>query len=171
MTTDPSRLGIYILDVGQGDCTFVVPPLGEGEPVLFDCNDAYVAERFVSNHDIKRLRAVIASHLDRDHIRGIVPFLETYFASSNVVDELFVGADRPLDDAEENSEIAVLLNRALTWEKHPPCPGFSLASPTRTKYPAVISQGKDWKIELVLPHYSTGLSATMGEEEANTASA
>lgn len=171
MTTDKSRLGIYILDVGQGDCTFVVPPLGEGDPVLVDCNDAYVAERFVSNHDIKRLRAVVASHLDRDHIRGIVPFLETYFASSNVVDELFVGADRPLDNAEEDSEIAVLLERALTWEKQPPCSGFSLANPTRTKYPSVISRGTDWKIELVLPYYSTALSATMGEEDANTVSA
>ena len=53
-------LGIYFLDVGQGDCTFVVPPAGEGRPILFDCNDAYVALRFVANHGITHLAAVVA---------------------------------------------------------------------------------------------------------------
>jgi beta-lactamase superfamily II metal-dependent hydrolase len=63
-----------MLDVGQGDCTIVVLPAAHGEEpsaIVFDCADAYVAERFVANHAIKRLRAVVASHLDIDHIRGV----------------------------------------------------------------------------------------------------
>lgn len=53
MGRDPSPLlRVFFLDVGQGDCTFIVPPDGEGAPILFDCADAYVAERFVANHGI-----------------------------------------------------------------------------------------------------------------------
>jgi hypothetical protein len=43
-------LRVFFLDVGQGDCTFVVPPVAESAPILFDCADSYVAERFVAAH-------------------------------------------------------------------------------------------------------------------------
>lgn len=75
-------LKVFFLDVGQGDCTFVVPPSGESAPILFDCSDAYVAERFVANHDIADLAAVVVSHLDQDHIKGLLPFLRTHFSAS-----------------------------------------------------------------------------------------
>lgn len=58
-----SPLGVYFMDVGQGDCSFVVPPDGAGA-ILFDCNDAHVADRFVVDHGITHLSAVVASHLD-----------------------------------------------------------------------------------------------------------
>lgn len=126
MAPESSPLGIYILDVGQGDCTFIVPPRGEGAPILFDCNDAYVAERFASNHAITHLRAVIASHLDRDHIRGIVPFLQSHFDSGRTLEMLVVGIDRPPDRGGPGHEISTLLERALAWERTPPCAGFVL---------------------------------------------
>ncbi|MFO0605017.1 MAG: hypothetical protein U0324_17690 [Polyangiales bacterium] len=73
MSRDPTRLEIYRHDVGQGDCTVVIPPDGEGAPILFDCADLYVAERFCDNHGITRLAAVVVSHLDVDHIRVSSP--------------------------------------------------------------------------------------------------
>lgn len=171
MTTDAARLGIYMLDVGQGDCTFIVPPQGEGDAILLDCNDAYVAERFVSNHGIRRLRAVVASHLDRDHIRGIVPFLETYFSNGNSIDMLFVGVDRPPGEPGKAVEVARLLERALAWAEDPPCPGFILSDPTRVAAPVVLASGSGWQIELVLPFYTSRVRATgIGGEDPNRSS-
>lgn len=46
MAAEGSALSVYFLDVGQGDCTFIVPPEGEGDPIMFDCPDPYVAERY-----------------------------------------------------------------------------------------------------------------------------
>lgn len=154
MPADPSRLGIYILDVGQGDCTFIVPPQGEGAPILFDCNDAYVAERFASNHDVTHLAAVIASHLDRDHIRGIVPFLTTHFARGGTLERLVVGVDRPPAEDGPAHEIATLLEHAIRWERTPPCAGFALVTPVRDRAgPLRIAAGPGWTVDLVLPFH------------------
>ena len=163
-------LAVYVLDVGQGDCTFIVPPQNGGA-ILFDCNDAYVAERFVSNHGLHHLEAVVVSHLDRDHIRGIVPFLKNHFAAGRTVGRLFIGLDRQ-PNAGEKSEIAILLLHALEWSVTPPCPGFSLADPTRTAGPVVVASGVDWSVELMLPFYEQRLRATgLGGENPNLCSA
>ncbi|HEX4421268.1 MAG TPA: hypothetical protein VH165_25310 [Kofleriaceae bacterium] len=165
------RLAIYVLDVGQGDCTFIVPPEGQGAPILVDCNDWYVAERFVANHGIVHLDAVIASHLDRDHIRGIVPFLMNHFAVGRSLGKLIIGIDRQLKGAEQR-EIAILLRQALAWSSHPPCPGFSLEDPTRGATPRTIAQGTDWSVQLVLPFHATRLeSLGLGGEDPNLCSA
>jgi beta-lactamase superfamily II metal-dependent hydrolase len=165
------RLGVYILDVGQGDCTFIVPPKGQGAPILFDCNDAYVAERFTSNHNINRLHAVVASHLDRDHIRGIVPFLLNHFAAGRTLALLVLGIDR-IPTKGENKEIAALIEQALLWDAAPPCPGFAIADPTRSQAPMVIATGPDWSVELVLPFYAARLRAlAVGGEDPNLCSA
>lgn len=171
MTTDQTRLGIYMLDVGQGDCTFIVPPQGEGDPILLDCNDAYVAERFIANHGFSRLCAVVASHLDRDHIRGIVPFLETYFAGGNTVEQLFVGVDRPPAEPGQGVEVARLLERALEWAATPPCSGFTLSDPTRARAPLRLASGPGWQVDLVLPYYASRVRATgIGGEDPNACS-
>lgn len=172
MTIDRSRLGIYVLDVGQGDCTVIVPPQGEGAPILLDCNDAYVAERFVAKHGIHCLRAVVASHLDRDHIRGIVPFLETFFANGNTVELFFVGVDRPPAEPEQGLEVARLLERALEWAATPPCAGFTLSDPTRAGAPLCLASGPGWQVDLVLPYYASRVRATgVGGEDPNNCSA
>lgn len=169
MAPDPSRLGIYVLDVGQGDCTFIVPPRGEGAPILFDCNDAYVAERFASNHAITHLRAVIASHLDRDHIRGIVPFLKTHFDSGRTLEMLVIGVDRPPGEDGPGREISVLLEHALRWER---TAGFVLEDPTRRTAPLRLAEGPGWAVDLVLPFYADRLRATgLGDEDPNRCSA
>jgi len=169
---DSSRLGIYILDVGQGDCTFIVPPRGEGAPILFDCNDAYVAERFASNHSLTHLGAVIASHLDRDHIRGIVPFLKTHFSSKRTLDRLVVGLDRPPGEDGLGHEISTLIEHALRWEREPPCRGFVLEDPTRRAAPLRLAEGPGWTVDLVLPFHGDRLRALgIGGVDPNRCSA
>jgi len=84
-------LSVFFLDVGQGDCTFIVPPEGEGAPILFDCADELVASRFCTDHGITDLQAVVASHLDIDHVRGMLPFLKERFESNKRVERLLSG--------------------------------------------------------------------------------
>lgn len=159
MPADESRLGIYFLDVGQGDCTFVVPPAGEGSAVLFDCRDNYVAERFVANHGIRHLRAAVASHMDMDHMRGLLPFLRTYFAGGGTLDLLVLGIDRKLHTGK-NKAIAALLQQAIDWERTPPCAGFALREPVRDRTtPLQIASGTDWSVDIVLPFVGTRFAA------------
>ena len=163
-------LGIYFLDVGQGDCTFVVPPDGEGDPILFDCADHVVAERFCANHRIRHLECVIASHLDVDHIRGILPFLENLFADRRRVRRLFVGLDRaPRDE----SNLTALIEKACAWEREPPHPGFVLEAPDRTAAgPKLVAEGVGWRVELLLPFHGTVLEAVAaGDRSSNRCSA
>lgn len=109
-----SPLGVYFLDVGQGDCSFIVPPAGGA--VLFDCNDAYVAERFVADHGINHLAAAVVSHLDVDHIRGVLPFLEGFLARGGKVDEVYLGMDAKPEE-RLNETCTALLDRAIAWER------------------------------------------------------
>jgi competence protein ComEC len=172
MAPESGRLGIYVLDVGQGDCTFIIPPGGEGGSILFDCRDPYVAERFVSNHALTHLRAVVVSHLDQDHIRGIVPFLQGHFDSGRTVESLVIGIDRPPGPDGPGREIRTLLERALYWEANPPCEGFVLEDATRRREPLRIAGGPDWFVELVLPfHGDVMRAAGLGDADPNTCSA
>lgn len=161
------RLGVYFLDVGQGDCSFVVGPRMEADPVLFDCADAYVAERFVKDHRIRRLSAVVVSHLDRDHIGGLLPFLCNFLGGGGEVGTLYVSIDR---DVKELSQTAAeLLEQALVWhwEKK-----LALAPSQRNVAPEVVCEGVGWKIEVVLPGYADVLGQRLeGGEEPNPCSA
>lgn len=98
-----------------GDCSFVVPPAGAGA-VLFDCNDAHVAERFVTDHGIHHLDAAIVSHLDVDHIRGMVSFLKAFMEGGGTVKALYLGLDGP-SDARSGASASALLDAAQSWEK------------------------------------------------------
>jgi beta-lactamase superfamily II metal-dependent hydrolase len=111
------RVGVYMLDVGQGDCTFVVGPR-DAAPVLFDCPDAYVAERFVKDHGITRLSAAIASHLDRDHVGGFLPFLHAFRAlhGPSSVEAFYVNADKKPDPELRRAAYA-LLEQAIEWDR------------------------------------------------------
>jgi len=154
MPAEPSSLKVHFLDVGQGDCTFVVPPEGEGDPILFDCADLYTAERFVANHGIENLQAVVASHLDIDHVRGMLPFLKHHFATGRRVERLVLGLDR-VPQKGQDKNLQALVDAALNWEKEPPHEGFSLEPPFRTKTPLVLAERPGWSVELVLPWYGT----------------
>lgn len=169
MSRDPSRLEVYCLDVGQGDCTVIVPPHGEGDPILFDCADAYVAERFFANHKMRRLEAVVVSHLDVDHIRGVLPFLRQYFAGGGRVGSLVLGIDRAPSRCGEAA--ASLIEAALDWENSLASEGFCLLPPSRTRSPTTLASGRDWRVDLVLPFYGSALQAQYDGDEPNLASA
>lgn len=171
MPADSGNLQVYFLDVGQGDCTFIIPPEGQGDPILFDCADWYVAARFVANHRITSLAAVVASHLDIDHVRGLLPFLRNHFAEGRRVERLVLGLDRnPRPDRDKN--LHALLEAALDWERHPPHDGFTLEPPFRTRAPLELAAGPDWKVQLVLPWYGTVTGAlTARGHEPNHCSA
>ncbi|NOY24308.1 MAG: hypothetical protein GXP62_00385 [Oligoflexia bacterium] len=148
---DRDQLGIYFLDVGQGDCTVVVPPAAECAPILFDCADAFVARCFMATHDVQHLRAVVASHLDVDHIRGLRPFLSKHFEEGRRVERLFLALDGRADPQHRN-EIVALLAQVRAWAEQPPHPGFSVESPFRTNAAVVpVAMGKGWRVDLVLP--------------------
>lgn len=166
MTRDPTRLEVYCLDVGQGDCTVVVPPEGKGDPILFDCADPYVAERFFSNHDVKRIEAVVVSHLDVDHIRGVLPFLQQHFAQGGEVGALILGLDRP-EALQQGTE---LIDAALAWERNPPHAGFRLLPPYRADGPCRLAAGTGWSVDLILPDYPLALRAQHRGGENNLAS-
>ena len=156
------RLAVYMLDVGQGDCSFVVPPADEGDPILFDCADPYVASRFVANHRITRLAAVVTSHLDRDHIRGILPFLKSFFSNGGRVDRLLIGLDR-VPTSGGDVTIRALIEQALEWMDTPPHEGFVVDDPRRFEdQPLRILGHGDWTIDAVLPTYAARLKAGLG---------
>jgi competence protein ComEC len=68
---------LSILDVGQGDCVVLHDP-EHGEAVLIDCptGRGQVALDFLTALNIQRLRAVVVSHLHRDHYGGIEESLD-----------------------------------------------------------------------------------------------
>ncbi len=171
MPVDPSALGVYFLDVGQGDCTFVVPPEGEGSPILFDCADPYVAERFVANHGITHLEAVVVSHLDLDHIRGMLPFLKNHFEAGRQVHRLITGLDRQPRRGRQ-VKLREFIAQAIAWEQNKPHEGFVLRDAVRDgDGPVRIATGSGWQVDLVLPWHGTRTDALVDGAEANRCSA
>lgn len=160
-------VAVYALDVGQGDCTFVVAGNPADGVVLFDCNDHYVAERFVVDHDIKTIQAVVVSHLDRDHIRGMLPFLRWFLNDpARRIEHVYVGLDR---DRKTISKVAAeLVDNLLAWrEPHK----LELHAPQREDAPRTIWSTPAWRTELVLPRYDDLLEVEMdGDDEPNRCS-
>lgn len=158
------RLGAYFLDVGQGDCSFVIDTNGEG--VLFDCRDDRVAQQFVLHHDVKHLRAVVVSHLDLDHIRGMQSFLTWFLSQKNRrLDEIYIGFDRPGLPATATA----LIQSVLRWQKEG---RLKLGRPEREARPKTIWENGDTRVDIVLPHYHSQLADRMeGGERPNPSSA
>ncbi len=162
-----ATVAIYALDVGQGDATFILAREPGDGAILFDCNDPYVCERFVVDHGIHSLHNVVVSHLDRDHIRGLLPFLKWFLETHNgTVGHVYVGLDR---DRERVSKTAAeLIDAVLGWESDR---RFALHAPQREDVPRVIHRGGSWEASLILPRYSALLRTEMdGEDEPNRCS-
>lgn len=158
MSTD--GLAVYFLDVGQGDCSLIVPPDGRISPILVDCADAYVARSFVRDHKIETLDAVVVSHLDYDHICGISSFVQDYLDQGFKIKKIVVGIDR---DVEKLSGAAkTLLENVFRWrdEGH-----ILVGAPHRESEPKVIADGDGWSVEIVLPFYDKLLQARYEEAE------
>lgn len=164
------RVGVYMLDVGQGDCTFVVGPSGDAAPVLFDCRDRYVAERFVKDHGIDRLSAAVVSHLDQDHIRGLLPFLRSFRSQHGPrsVEAFYVNVDRK-PDPELRRAAYVLLERVIEWDRQGEVPLFGSFREGTTKR---VCAGEGWSVDIVLPRLAELYQMRLeGGEQPNRTSA
>ena len=157
------QMQVFALDVGQGDCTFIIPPGDGNHAVLFDCHDSYVAERFVADHKLTCVTVVI-SHLDRDHVVGIRPFLQWCLEEKGVVvDSVWIARDRVLKRGKAKN-IRQLITYLTTEADRD---GFRLRMPVRENQPKVIMghEKDDWSVELVLPWYRPYLAAGVTEPE------
>jgi len=148
---NPRDLGIYFLDVGQGDCTVIVPPKGDGGAIVFDIADQFVLERFVANHGL-RVSDVIASHLDIDHIRGMLGFLRNHM---DAIDRVYLGTDRKPEPGQ-NRNLRELVEQIDAWGEGRPMPNIIPKDNWRDhEGPVTIREGKDWKVEIILPFNTT----------------
>ena len=143
----PTSVGIYCLDVGQGDCTVVVPPRAESGAIVFDVADQYVLERFVANHKL-RVTDVIASHLDIDHIRGMLGFLKGPAAAD--VEHVYIDLDRKTTSGEKETLDKLLDYVEGESEKVPPL-FIQRQSWRNNDGPLLVRRGTGWKVEIVLP--------------------
>lgn len=140
-------LGIYFLDVGQGDATVVLPPEGEGGALVFDCRDDVVVTKLLDHWQVKKLHALILSHLDWDHIAGARQLLRH---PGLEIERVQVSLDRELLHRESGGVEAKALLRALVdghdhgrWE-------FFGAH----RDPRPVAQGADWNLTLLAPEFA-----------------
>jgi beta-lactamase superfamily II metal-dependent hydrolase len=71
-----STLRVYFLDVGQGDCTLICLP--DNTAIVVDCAKELTLLEILGDKQIKHIRALIATHLDKDHIEGLNRVLKLY---------------------------------------------------------------------------------------------
>ncbi|WP_437593490.1 ComEC/Rec2 family competence protein [Sorangium sp. So ce1000] len=154
---------IFCLDVGQGDCTFVLPP-DEAGAILFDCRDTHVARMFVNNrrHPIRELRAIVFSHLDWDHIAGGQQFIRDFLSDGGRIRYVYIGADRDLDTAHERAKVAKeLVDFARSLESW----GAIDAVLAPLADPAEVDRStdeRDWSVRIVAPRQGVELGAARG---------
>ena len=79
----PKDLKIYFVDVGQGDCTFIVTP--KNKTILIDGggstgSDFHVGEStllpYILDRGYKKIDLMFISHFDQDHVGGLLTILE-----------------------------------------------------------------------------------------------
>lgn len=80
LTFRRDKFSINMLDIGQGDC-FVVND-GEGRAYISDCGSTSIKEvgkyrllPFLKYNACDRIRAIFVSHMDKDHVNGILELL------------------------------------------------------------------------------------------------
>ena len=166
-SSGPDRsVGIYFVDVGQGDATVVLPPTGEGGAIVFDCRDDHTVGALLRNWGVKRISAVIVSHLDLDHIAGLTGLLGSF---GDRIDRVFLSTDRDVSGSSPGAtharkliEQAVEGRRQGTWE---------LLPNTRDLRPVL--EGTGWSVSVIAPEHASALErvVTGDWEDANQASA
>lgn len=141
------RIAVFMLDVGQGDCTLVRLP--DDGAVVFDCADDHVLRKTLDGWNTPPIEAFVLSHLDQDHIAGALQFLQEYRGE---IRHVYAAPDRDVrDDHEQAKRAKALLDhvkeqslddgaRSRRWELH-----YS----TRDTRPIV--SGDDWAVRLLAP--------------------
>lgn len=79
----PKKLKIYFVDVGQGDCTFIVTP--KNKTILIDGGGSLSTEfdvgestllPYILDRGYTKIDYIFISHFDQDHVGGIFKILE-----------------------------------------------------------------------------------------------
>lgn len=160
----PREIGIYMVDVGQGDATVILLPDDRGA-VVFDCKDSSTVKKLLTHWEVDKLAAVIVSHLDLDHIAGVGDLLLTWSGS---IESVYIAADRALDDPDAHTTAKELARRAVDGEKNK-----RWALYPSHKHPAPILSGTGWRVRLLAPEYSKTMKRELGHDwdDANEYSA
>ncbi|MCK6591177.1 MAG: hypothetical protein L6Q76_26795 [Polyangiaceae bacterium] len=164
-------LHVFCLDVGQGDCTFVIPP--DNKPAyLFDCKDAHVARMFVRSHKIDKLAAVVFSHLDEDHVAGGEQFIKDFLSDGGSIEKVYVDADRAVSKGSAGSQTAMALLDFV--RKEAKSGAFQLMHPGAD--PADVDRStekRDWSVRIIAPSHGLMLDVARSEtaDEPNVHSA
>lgn len=77
-TVANSMMEVHFLDVGQGDCTLIIC---DGEAMLIDAGDndkGTKVQLYLKKHGVEKLKYVIGTHPDSDHIGGLDVILYKY---------------------------------------------------------------------------------------------
>ena len=98
------HLGVFMLDVGQGDCTVVLLP--DGNAVVFDCADERVLTKHLRHWGVPAIEAFVLSHLDQDHISGALHFLQSWKGPVRCV---CLSDDRNISDEHDEAKRAKAL--------------------------------------------------------------
>lgn len=96
----PKRLKIYFVDVGQGDCTFIVTP--KNKTILIDGGGS-ITENFdvgkkilipyLLDRGYTKIDYVILSHFDQDHVGGIFSILEELKVKNVIIGKQFENSE------------------------------------------------------------------------------
>lgn len=142
---------VVFLDVGQGDATIILPPEGEGDPIVFDCGpDGWVVTQQLKTWRIERLHAVIASHLDLDHVGGMATLLSAYSGRINLV---YFPMDR---DISKDQDGAVNVKK-LADQVRAPAKEWEVRIVHGDSRP--VASGTDWWVDVVAPPAQRQLDA------------
>lgn len=79
----PKNLKIYFVDVGQGDCTFIVTPNnktilidgGGSDSKEFDVGKSTLLP-YILDRGVTKIDYIVITHFDQDHVGGILTILE-----------------------------------------------------------------------------------------------
>jgi len=157
MADGPSSPGrsieVFALDVGQGDATLIVLP--DGRTILFDCADDWVVGKVIETWGIVSLSAVIASHLDRDHIGGMQGFLQNFVKGGGHVERVFLDTDgRSIAETTPRAALAKsLIDYVITGAERHQWKVYSVTTPETP-----IASGPGWTVRLVAPTQSMRLA-------------
>lgn len=105
-----SGLSVAFIDIGQGDATVVQLPDGT-DGVVIDCGKSgtHRVYSYLEESGIQRLRLVLLSHSDDDHVGGILGVLDNF---RGVVDEIAFNPDRLMGQTGEKKYRLFLLQLA-----------------------------------------------------------
>lgn len=144
---------VFCLDVGQGDLSLVLPPLGEGGAIIFDCRDAEVLLKTLGQYRIDHVGAFVISHLDRDHIAGVGEFLARF---EGRIDVIYLPVDREIGPNDPGREIArMTVGRVREGEEDAAGRGrWRVVDAKADPRPVAAANDGWWSVHVVAPRYS-----------------